>query len=173
MSFESARVNVSRAMLLLILFSQLLASAECIPFTDAAKHVGTSKCVTGKVFKVTRLDSGTTFLNFCEDYRGCPFQVVVFPNDLAHVGDVRQLEGRTIEIHGDIQEYDRRPEIILREVRQLRGDAARIPPLPKGFDVENKGRFSAGSAKRPKAAKPSRKPKHQTAPVQMEDPETQ
>lgn len=173
MSFARACVNVSTALLLSILFSKLLASAECIPFSDAPKHVGTSKCVTGKVFKVSRLDSGTTFLNFCEDYRSCPFQVVVFRNDLAHVGDVRQLEGRTIEIHGDIQEYDRRAEIILREVRQLRGDAARIPPLPKGFDVENKGRFSAGSAKRPQTAKTSRKPKHQTAPVQMEDPETQ
>lgn len=173
MSLNDTRVRVRIATLLLVLLFKLFASAECIPFTDAPKHVGTSKCVTGKVFKVARLDSGTTFLNFCEDFRSCPFQVVVFRNDLAHVGDVRQLEGRTIDIHGDIQEYDRRAEIILREVRQLRGDAARIPPMPKGFDVENKGHFSAGSAKHPKAAKASRKPKHQTAPVQMEDPETQ
>jgi hypothetical protein len=160
-------------LLLFAMVASSLASAECIPFTDAAKHIGTSKCVSGKVLKVTRLDSGTTFLNFCEDYRTCPFQVVIFRGDLRHVGDVRQLEGRTIEVQGDIKEYDRHPEIILSDSGQLRGAAARIPPMPKGFDVENKGHFSAGSAKRPKAAKASKKQKRQTAPIQIEDQETQ
>jgi hypothetical protein len=158
---------------LLIIASRLLASAECIPFTEAAKLEGTSQCITGKVVKVTRLDSGTTFLNFCEDYRACPFQVVIFRSDLRHVGDVRQLEGRTIEVAGDIREYDRHAEIILREGGQLQGAAARIPPMPKGFDVKTKGRFSAGSAKRPKAAKTPKRPKRQTAPIQIEDHETE
>ncbi|HVO61739.1 MAG TPA: hypothetical protein VMT53_12445 [Terriglobales bacterium] len=159
-------------MLLVVLFPGLLA-AECVPFTDAAKHIGTSQCVTGKVVKVTRLDSGTTFLNFCEDYRTCPFQVVIFPSDLRHVGDIRQLEGRMIEIEGDIKEYDRHPEIILRDAGQLRGAAAKIPPMPKGYDVENKGRFSAGKMNYPKASKPRKKPSHQDAPRETEAPEIQ
>ena len=160
------------ALFVLIVASRLPALPECIPFSDAGKHVGASKCVSGKVLKVTRLDSGTTFLNFCEDYRTCPFQVVIFRSDLRHVGDVRQLEGRTIEIEGDIKEYDRHAEIILKESGQLRGAAAHIPPLPKGFDVENKGHFSAGSAKRPKAAKTPKKSRQATAPIDIEDSET-
>ena len=158
------------------LFSLLLAafsSAECIPFTDAAKHIGTSRCVTGKILKVTVLPSGTTFLNFCADYRTCPFQVVVFRGDLRHVGDVRHLEGDVIEIHGDIKEYDRHAEIILRSTSQLRGESSHIPPLPKDFDVDKKGSFSAGKFSHPKSGKQQRKPSHQPAPIQTEEPEPQ
>ncbi len=162
--------NRSAAILFLTIASRLLV-AECIPFTDAGKHIGATKCVTGKVAKVTRLQSGTTFLNFCEDYRSCPFQVVVFRGDLRHVGDVRQLEGRTVEIHGEIKEYDRRAEIVLRDASQLRGEARKIPPLPKGFDVENKGRFSAGKMKHPKSSGQQKKPSRQVPPIQTEEPE--
>ncbi|HET7205917.1 MAG TPA: hypothetical protein VFI95_04980 [Terriglobales bacterium] len=147
------------------------ASADCIPFTDAPRHIGASKCISGKVLKVTRLSSGATFLNFCDDYRTCPFQAVVFRGDLRHVGDVRQLEGRVIEIQGDIKEYDGRPEIILRDVRQLRGEAAKIPPLPKDYDVEKKGRFSAGRMKYPKSGHKEKRRGQQPPPIQTEEPE--
>lgn len=146
-----------------------LCTADCVPFQSAPKHIGATKCVTGKVLKVTRTSQGTTFLNFCEDFRTCPFQVVVFRGDLRSVGDVRQLEGRVIEIQGDVQMYDGRPEIILRRPRQLKGDAARIPPLPKEFDVEKKGRYSAGKFGYPKASH-RKSPKRQGAPIETEDP---
>lgn len=82
---------------------------DCVPITQARQHIGKTKCVTGKVVKVTRMQSGTHFLTFCEDYRTCPFQVVIFRSDLKHVGDVRQLEGRIIDVHGDIMDYDGDP----------------------------------------------------------------
>src|SRR5690348_726264 len=125
-------VHMSKVMLLVtFLFARASFASGCIPFTDAIHRIGKITCVTGKVLKVTRLNSGTQFLNFCDDYRTCSFQVVVFRGDLKHVGDIRQLQGRTVEIEGEIRMYDGRPEIILRETRQLRGEAARIPPLPK------------------------------------------
>ena len=84
------------------------------------------------------------FLDFCEDQMACPFTVVIFSNDLKDVGDVRHLEGRTIEIRGAVKVYDGRPEIILNRISQITGGAALIPPLPKNYDVENRGHFSAG-----------------------------
>jgi hypothetical protein len=93
---------------------------------------------------------GVHFLDFCDDFRLCPFTVVVFPSDLKNVG-IRQLQGRMIEIHGQVKEYDGRAEIILEEYRQLSGSAARIPPLPKNYGVEKKGRYSAGTFSHPKA----------------------
>ena len=154
----------------LLLMISVGAWAQCVPFTEAGQHLGATRCVTGKVVKVTRSGQGTTFLNFCEDYRVCPFQVVVFRSDLPHVGDVRNLAGKTIEVHGKIEDYDGHSEIILRRARQLHGDAAKIPPLPKGFDVENKGRYSAGRLTHPKSASAPRQ-KRQSKPIQMEDPE--
>ena len=152
----------------LFLFSTVCI-AECLPVHNAAAHIGATKCVTGKVLKVTRTPQGTTFLNFCEDYRTCPFQVVVFRGDLKNIGDVRQLEGRVIEVHGDIKMYDGHAEIILRRPHQLHGDAAKIPPLPKDFDVERKGRYSAGKFSYPKASH-QKGPKRQGPPIQTEDP---
>ncbi len=127
------------------------AAAKCIVFSEAPKHVGDIACVTGKVVKVAQSKSGSWFLNFCADYRKCPFTAVVFPSNLRDVGDVRQLEGKDVEIHGRIQLWRGRPEIILRDARQLRGEAANIPPVPRDFDVQRKGRFRAGSIKAPGA----------------------
>ncbi len=116
-----------------------------MPFTEAPKKLGSTVCVTGKVLSVKQSDSGAAwFLNFCEDYKTCPFSAVVFTRDLRDVGDVRMLEGRTIEIHGRVLEYKGVPEIIIRDARQLKGEAAKLPKVPKEFDVSRKGRYSAG-----------------------------
>jgi hypothetical protein len=116
---------------------------------QAPAHVGDTKCVSGKVMTVSPGPSGTTFLNFCDDYHQCPFTVVAFARDLREVGDVRQLAGKPIEIHGKITEYDGHPEIIFRQSRQLRGQT-KLPPIPKEYDVERRGHYSAGKFKHPK-----------------------
>jgi hypothetical protein len=76
---------------------------ECIEIEQAPNYIGKNVCVRGKILRVVETESGTsTFLNFCEDYRKCPFTVVVFDRDLALVGDVRALAGQDIEIFGKI-----------------------------------------------------------------------
>lgn len=150
-----------------VVLAAISVAGECLPIGEAARHVGETACVTGRVFHVKQGNGGAHFFDFCEDYRTCPFTVVVFASRLRDVGDVRQLEGKQIEIHGPIQLYDGRAEIILERAGQLRGEAARIPPLPKGYDVENKGRYSAGTFSRPKARKTAKK--RQPARVQTEE----
>ena len=140
--------------------SPLLCPAECIPFADAHQHIGSNRCITGKVLRVEEGTKGVTYLDFCEDYRVCPFTVVVFASDLKHVGDVRQLKDKVVEIHGDIKQYDTRAEIILSRPSQLAGKTAMLPPLPKNYDVEKHGRYSAGTLSFPKSGKPKR-PKQQ------------
>lgn len=119
-------------------------AADCIPIQEARQHVGQTRCVIGKVVRVKASANGVHFLDFCEDQAACPFTVVVFSHDLKDVGDVRRLAGRTIEIHGAVKLYDGRPEIILSRINQITGGAAMIPPLPKNYDVENRGHYSAG-----------------------------
>ena len=145
-------VSAYLALLCLFLSSSFLSASDCIPVHEAGKHIGETKCVAGKVLRVSVGKKGVHFLDFCEDQMACPFTVVVFASDLKDVGDVRRLEGRVIEIHGPVKLYDNRAEIILNRISQISGGAALIPPLPKGYDVENRGRFSAGRLH------PSRKP---------------
>ena len=142
---------------------------SCLTIAEARKHVGKTNCVSGTVLRVEEGNNGVTYLDFCADYRSCPFTVVVFRGDLNKVGDVRQLQGRVVAIKGRIEEYDERAEIILRRAQQLGEGAAMLTAIPKDYDVERQGHYSAGSPKLPKA----KKTKHakQGRPVPLEDPE--
>jgi hypothetical protein len=128
------------------------AASDCIPIGEAKEHVGETKCITGKVLRVKAGARGVHFVDFCEDQMACPFTVVVFSSDLKDVGDVRRLAGHVIEIRGAVKLYDGRAEIILKRVSQLNGGSTLIPPLPKNYDVEKQGHYSAGRMR------PSKKP---------------
>jgi DNA/RNA endonuclease YhcR with UshA esterase domain len=143
---------------------------DCVSFAEASQHVGATSCVSGTVLHVEDGSNGVTLLNFCKDAHACPFTVVVMPSDLKKVGDIRQLEGRQIEIKGTIEDYDGRAQIVLRHTQQL-GESAYVvvPPVPTDYDVERAGHYSAGRFKRPKAAKKTH-PK-QGKPISIEDPE--
>jgi hypothetical protein len=144
------------------------AGADCIPFTEAQAHIGETQCVTGKIFRVKAGARGVTFFDFCEDFRVCPFTVVLFPGHLKDIGDVRQLKDQVVEIHGDLKEYDGRAEIVLEQLRQLGAGAALVPKLPRNYDVENKGHYSAGTFSLPKATKtPAKKRQTPTLPIEL------
>jgi len=134
---------VTKAFFVALLLTSILATAKCVTFEDAAKRLGEKACVTGKVLKVTQSDHGSYFLNFCEDLHQCPFRVMVFARDRGRVGNVRELEGKTLEIYGRIQKWHGRAEMVLRRASQLNGELAAAPSLPKGFDVEARAKRRA------------------------------
>src|SRR5271169_1098642 len=138
------------ATLVALLSVPLFAASDCLPILEAKQHVGETKCVTGKVLRVRAGAKGVHFVDFCEDQMACPFTVVVFPHDLKDVGDVRRLAGLVIEIRRPVKLYDGRAEIILNRVSQLTGGSTLIPPLPKNYDVEKQGHYSAGRMRPPK-----------------------
>jgi hypothetical protein len=131
-------------LILTTLLASLLPASDCLPIHEASQHVGETKCVTGKVIRVKVGTKGVHYLDFCEDQLACPFTVVVFPSDLKDVGDIRRLAGRTIEVRGAVKLYDSRAEIILKRISQIAGGAGLIPPLPKEYDAEKVGHYSAG-----------------------------
>jgi len=136
--------------LILLWAGPVVAASDCLPIREASQHVGETKCVTGKVLRVKVGARGVHFVDFCEDQMACPFTVVVFPHDLKDVGDVRRLAGQMIEIRGPVKLYNGRAEIILNRVGQLTGGSTLIPPLPKNYDVEKQGHYSAGRIRPPK-----------------------
>jgi hypothetical protein len=87
---------------------------------DAASLEGKSGCVAGLVLRVYSARTGNTFLDFCRDYRTCPFTSVIFASDKNKFGDVGSLQGKRVEIRGDVVTYRGRPEIILRDPQQVR-----------------------------------------------------
>jgi hypothetical protein len=146
-------------LLLLTVLFPASSAADCIPIAEARQHIGEDQCVSGKVFRVKHAGRGVTLFDFCQDSMVCPFTVVVFAHDLKRIGDVSQLQNKVIEVHGPVKEYDGRAEIVLEQLRQLGGEGLGIPRLPKNYDVENKGHYSAGSFSLPKPAYTTRKKK--------------
>jgi hypothetical protein len=149
-----------------------VAHAGCISPEQARAKIGGTACVRAKVLKIIQGADGGQYLGFCADQAKCPFTVAVPANDLRDVGDVRTLVGKTVEVHGPVREADGRAEMVLRDTRQLRGEAAKLPAVPKAYDVEQRGHYRASVPRPPKAAKKKRgrRPPRTLPPGGMEIP---
>lgn len=136
------------------------ANAACIPFGEAAQHIGKTACITGKVLGISHGPDGAQYVDFCSEHASCGFSAVVYADDLRDVGDIRTLPGKTIELHGTIHEHEGQSQIVLSDARQLKGASPKLPPVPKTYDVEERGHARAGSSrpakkpKKPKRTKP-------------------
>jgi len=92
----------------------------CISYRKAESRIGQQTCVTGPVDHVFVSASDTTFVNYCSDYRTCPFSAVLFSVDQANFPAMTQYEGGVITISGEVRTYEGRPQIILESPSQLR-----------------------------------------------------
>lgn len=103
-----------------IITESSISLSKCISYQEAQNYVGEYKCVTGKVDNVYISAKGNTFLNFCPDYRTCPFSAVIFRSDSYKFPNSKQYEGKVVEITGLIKTYQGRAEIILNDPYQLK-----------------------------------------------------
>jgi hypothetical protein len=104
----------TKAPWLLLLLSSALATAQNIPASDAAKHVGEQETVCGKVAEIYTATSakGThTFLDFDKPYPNEAFTAVIWERDKAAVGNLPK-DG-VLCVKGTILDYRGRPEIVL------------------------------------------------------------
>ena len=99
---------------------ETLPPSKCINYTEAGKHIGESGCVTGKVDYVYTSSKGNNFLNFCPNYKTCPFSAVIFNSDAYKFSNIKGYGGKTVEITGLIKTYEGRAEIIINDPSQIK-----------------------------------------------------
>lgn len=92
----------------------------CIQIGSAGLHTGENTCVEGRILHVFTARSGSTFFDFCQDYHNCPFGSVIFATDRSRFGDLGTLQGRRVQISGEITTYNGRAEIVIRDPKQIR-----------------------------------------------------
>lgn len=92
------------------------AGSGAISAEDAAAHDGNLATVEG-VARQVHVARQATFIDIDGIYPDQPFTAVVF--DAARVGDVSNLEGRSVDITGTIRMYKGRPEIIVSSRSQI------------------------------------------------------
>ncbi len=93
---------------------------HAISAEDAAAHDGSLVTVEGIAREVHVAHSGrATFIDFDGVYPDQPFAAVIFEDDMANVGDVSDLEGKTVDVTGKIQMYRGMPQIVVTSRSQL------------------------------------------------------
>ncbi|HLT24336.1 MAG TPA: hypothetical protein VK004_04360, partial [Ignavibacteria bacterium] len=85
----------------------------------AGKYIGENKTVRGDVADVNKRQK-VWYLNFDGKYPNNTFTGVIFPRSFDAFPDVEQYEGKTIEISGEISEYNGKPQIILNDPSQVK-----------------------------------------------------
>lgn len=91
-----------------------------IDYTQAPDHIGEYAAVTGRVDHIYKSQKGTIFINFCSDYKTCPFGAVIFDSDADKFPDSGRYEGKNVEISGLVRTYHGMAEIILNDPAQIK-----------------------------------------------------
>ncbi|MFA7302239.1 MAG: phospholipase D-like domain-containing protein [Candidatus Paceibacterota bacterium] len=94
-------------------------SIGTIDYTEAPEHIGKQASVQGTLLRAYTSAGGTTFLDFCKNYKTCPFTAVIFSDDLKAFGDLSHYEGSVVTLTGKIVSYQGKAEIILDNPSQI------------------------------------------------------
>ncbi|OGG78367.1 hypothetical protein A3A36_01355 [Candidatus Kaiserbacteria bacterium RIFCSPLOWO2_01_FULL_52_12b] len=94
-------------------------SIGIIDYTEAPKHVGEYASVRGTLVDAYTSASGTVFLDFCKNYKTCPFSGVIFADDAQKFGNLSRYAGSVVTLTGKIASYQGKAEIILSDPSQI------------------------------------------------------
>jgi DNA/RNA endonuclease YhcR with UshA esterase domain len=87
---------------------------------EAGAHDGSIATVEGVARQVHVARNGSaTFIDFDGVYPNQPFSAVIFEDDMPNVGDVSDLQGKTVDVTGKIRMYRGHSEIIVSSRSQL------------------------------------------------------
>jgi DNA/RNA endonuclease YhcR with UshA esterase domain len=87
---------------------------------EAAKHVGETVIVQGKVTEIVLSVNLTTHINFGGLYPKHAFTATIFKADQTRFPGVREYEGKLVQVEGQVHLYKDKPEIVLTERSQIR-----------------------------------------------------
>ena len=85
---------------------------------DADKHIDESAVVTGMVMSVS-IRPAIVFLNMDKAYPDSPFTAVIMAKNTNGFGDLKALEGKSVEVTGKIKSFHDKPEIVVDGTNQL------------------------------------------------------
>lgn len=86
---------------------------------EAAKHVGETATVTGKVDGFHQSGKGNIFLNMGGAYPNQAFTAFIPSGSAVQFTNAQQYDGKTVSVSGKIQLYKGKPEIIVNSPSQV------------------------------------------------------
>ena len=152
---------------LALFFVSCFSFAGCISFNDAPKHVGENRCIKGKIIRIDPAEAGFTRLSFCREPAECAFTALIFGAEAEKAGGVEELQGKTIIVKGRLNEFNGNAQRVVSEPGQLSFDAIDMPSLMKAYDVDERGHYSPGTSRAPKARRVYTKKETATLPAEI------
>ena len=95
-------------------------SLKCVSYVNAKDYIGKYTCIEGKIDHIYISSKGNIFLDFCSDYRNCPFSAVIFKSHSYKFPDIKKYENKVVQIKGLVRTYKGRPEIIINASNQIK-----------------------------------------------------
>lgn len=86
---------------------------------EASKYYDQLMIVTGKVAQVT-VRPNIVFLNLDRPHPDSPFTCIIFPTATNQFGNIKALNGKSVEVTGKVKKFHDQPEIVLDSSNQLK-----------------------------------------------------
>lgn len=88
-------------------------------YTEASEHIGEQAKVTGTIFDVYTSKTGVIFIDFCKNYKSCPFSATIFSSDAKKFNNIEELAKQQVTISGTIKTYNGTAEIVISDPSQI------------------------------------------------------
>ena len=95
------------------------AAPQKISAEEAAKHYQETMTVTGKVAQVS-IREKLVYINLDKKHPETPFTGVIFARATNQFGNLKELEGKSVEITGKVDDFHDKPQIVLNSTNQLK-----------------------------------------------------
>ena len=113
----------ARILFLGVFFMLVIAAGyaqEKVSAKEAGNYIGKTVTVVDTVNQVYKSKKGDYFLDMAGDYPDNAFTVVIFSGDAEKFRDIEGYERKVIEVTGKVKEYQRKPEIIVKDIGQVK-----------------------------------------------------
>ena len=95
------------------------AELKRVGVAEASAHYQETCVVTGKVAQVT-IHEKVVYLNLEKPFPDSPFTGVIFSRHTNQFGNLSGLQGKQVEVKGKVEEYRRKPQIVIQATNQLK-----------------------------------------------------
>jgi len=100
--------------------AQAQPSVQTLQPAEAQAHAGQTVTVEGAVSNVHKIPNGITFIDMGGKFPDNTFTAVILAADAAKFPDVDSLNGKTVDVTGQVRLYKGKPEILLKDPAQIK-----------------------------------------------------
>ncbi len=100
--------------------AQAQPPAQTLQPAEAQAHAGQTVTVEGAVSNVHKISNGITFIDMGGKFPDNTFTAVILAADAAKFPDMDSLNGKTVDVTGQVRLYKGKPEILLKDPAQIK-----------------------------------------------------